>query len=206
MHFYREITLIDQAEISPYVIWSKLHAQLHLALVEQKDANGNVNIGMSFPQYVCQPKQDGEKAKASLGKKLRLFAPTEADLQRLDLDKWLERLHDYVHITAIRPVPKQIQGYALYKRKNVKSNPEKLARAEAKKNRHSYDSALAHYQKFVQHSHLPYIQTISHSTKDAQTGHKHGFKLFIEKLPGQASDSQVFNTYGLGSESTVPEF
>ena len=41
MKFYQEITLIDQAEISPYFIWTKLYTQLHIALAELKDANNN---------------------------------------------------------------------------------------------------------------------------------------------------------------------
>ena len=50
MKFYQEITLIDQAEISPYFIWSKLYAQLHIALAEQKNIEDKVSIGVSFPQ------------------------------------------------------------------------------------------------------------------------------------------------------------
>ncbi|HNN29956.1 MAG TPA: type I-F CRISPR-associated endoribonuclease Cas6/Csy4, partial [Agitococcus sp.] len=37
MKYYQELTLIAQAEVSLYVIWSKLYTQLHLAFVEQKD-------------------------------------------------------------------------------------------------------------------------------------------------------------------------
>ena len=37
MDYYQEITLIDQAEISPYFLWSKIYMQLHFALVEMKD-------------------------------------------------------------------------------------------------------------------------------------------------------------------------
>jgi len=58
MDYYQEITLIDQAEISPYVIWSKLYQQLHIALAEIKDGNNKVNIGVSFPQYIYEEKTD----------------------------------------------------------------------------------------------------------------------------------------------------
>lgn len=206
MQFYQEITLIDQAEISPYFIWSKLYTQLHLALVEIKDEKNQVNIGLSFPQYIFEEKTNQEKARVSLGKKLRLFAETESDLKKLNLDKWLGRISDYVHMTAIRNVPKDVKGYAIYKRKSVKSNAEKLARHEEKKGRHSYESALAHYQKFVQHTALPYVQIFSHSTQEPSSGNKHHFKLFIEKQHIDQPRNQMFSTYGLSSTSTVPEF
>jgi CRISPR-associated endonuclease Csy4 len=52
MDYYQEITLIDQAEISPYFLWSKIYMQLHFALVEMKDQYNQVPIGISFPDYV----------------------------------------------------------------------------------------------------------------------------------------------------------
>ena len=91
MKFYQEITLIDQAEISPYFIWSKLYAQLHIALAEQKNIEDKVSIGVTFPQYIYEEKGDDEKSKVNLGKKLRLFSESESDLKKLDLRKWLER-------------------------------------------------------------------------------------------------------------------
>lgn len=51
MHHYIELTLIKDSEISPYFIWSKLYTQLHLAFVEQKDANEQIPYGVSFPEY-----------------------------------------------------------------------------------------------------------------------------------------------------------
>ena len=51
-------------------------------------------------------------------------AISEIDLQKLDIRKWLDRLLDYTHITSVRPVPeKRITGYAIYRRKQVKTNP-----------------------------------------------------------------------------------
>lgn len=65
MKFYQEITLIDQAEISPYFIWSKLYTQLHIALAKSKDTNDKVNIGVSFPQYIFEEKIEGKKPKST---------------------------------------------------------------------------------------------------------------------------------------------
>ena len=199
MKYYQEITLIDQAEISSYFIWSKLYTQLHIALAEIKDTNDKVNIGVSFPQYIFEEKIEGKKAKVNMGKKLRLFAQNEADLKKLDLKKWLDRLTDYVHITSIREVPENVKGYAIYKRKQVKTNATRLARHRVKRGDIGFDEALARYSNVVTTTELPFIQMKS-LTSDQM------FKLFIEKRSIEQSKSQVFSTYGLSSESSVPEF
>ena len=199
MEFYQEITLIDQAEISPYFIWSKFYTQLHLALVEIKDQNNQVNVGISFPQYIFEKEQD-KKPRVNLGTKLRLFAQTEADLQKLDLRKWLDRLTDYVHVSSIREVPvNKITGYVTFSRKQVKTNAERLARYRVKRGDIDFDEALKRYQNVITSTDLPYVQMKS-LTSDKS------FKLFIEKRDVEKSASQVFSSYGLSSESCVPEF
>ncbi|QOW53199.1 MULTISPECIES: type I-F CRISPR-associated endoribonuclease Cas6/Csy4 [Acinetobacter] len=204
MNFYQEITLIDQAEISPYFIWSKLYTQLHIALVELKDDSDKVNIGVSFPQYIFEEKTEDRKAKINLGRKLRLFAESEADLKSLDIRKWCERLEDYVHLTSIREVPSEIKGYAIYKRKQVKTNAQRLARHRVKRGDIGFDEALARYSNVVTTTNLPYIEMKSLSTSDQQSEKR--FKLFIEKQSAEQSETQVFSTYGLSLVSSVPEF
>ncbi|WP_168417153.1 type I-F CRISPR-associated endoribonuclease Cas6/Csy4 [Acinetobacter indicus] len=204
MKFYQEITLIDQAEISPYFIWSKLYTQLHIALAEIKDDSDKVGIGASFSQYIFEEKVENQKARINLGNKLRLFAESEADLKKLDIRKWLERLEDYVHITSIREVPSDIKDYAIYKRKQVKTNAQRLARHRIKRGDIGFEEALARYSNVVTTTDLPYIEMQSLSSSDEQS--KKRFKLFIEKLPAEKSENQVFSTYGLSSESAVPEF
>ena len=49
MNFYQEITLIPDAEISPYFLWSKVYTQLHIALAHVKNQHGVDGIGISFP-------------------------------------------------------------------------------------------------------------------------------------------------------------
>ncbi|RTE45000.1 type I-F CRISPR-associated endoribonuclease Cas6/Csy4 [Acinetobacter junii] len=204
MKFYQEITLIDQAEISPYFIWSKLYTQLHIALAEIKDDSDKVGIGASFPQYIFEEKVENQKARINLGNKLRLFAESEADLKKLDIRKWLERLEDYVHITSIREVPSDIKGYAIYKRKQVKTNAQRLARHRIKRGDIGFDEALARYSNVVTTTNMPYIEMKSLSTSDQQSEKR--FKLFIEKQSAEKSETQVFSTYGLSSVSSVPEF
>lgn len=196
MNHYIEVTLVDTDEFSPYALWSVLYAQLHLALVEIKDQNNQVNVGISFPQY----RFNQDKGIGFLGTKLRLFAQTEADLQKLDLRKWLDRLTDYVHVSSIREVPvNKITGYVTFSRKQVKTNAERLARHRVKRGDIDFDEAFKRYQNVITSTDLPYVQMKS-LTSDKS------FKLFIEKRDVEKSASQVFSSYGLSSESCVPEF
>lgn len=200
MNYYIEVTLMENEKFSPYELWSQLYPQLHFALVEVKNSDNKVNIGFSFPQY----RFNQDKGVGFLGTKLRLFAESEADLKKLDLRKWIERLEDYVHITSIREVPSDIKGYAIYKRKQVKTNARRLARHRVKRGDIGFDEALARYSHVVTTTNLPYIEMKSLSTSDQQ-GEKR-FKLFIEKQSAKKSETQVFSTYGLSSVSPVPEF
>lgn len=47
MKYYQEITLIADEEITPYFLWGRVYAQIHIALVDNK----NPQIGVGFPQY-----------------------------------------------------------------------------------------------------------------------------------------------------------
>ncbi|AXY60503.1 type I-F CRISPR-associated endoribonuclease Cas6/Csy4 [Acinetobacter sp. WCHAc010052] len=196
MKYYIEVTLMKNDDFSPYELWSRIYTQLHISFAEIKDADNKVNIGLSFPQY----RFNAEKSVGFLGEKIRLFAETQADLEKLNISKWLERLTDYLHITSIREVPEaKISGYATYSRKQVKTNAERLARHRVKRGDIGFDEALARYSNVVTTTDLPYIQMKS-LTSDKS------FKLFIEKKSATKSETQVFSTYGLSSVSTVPEF
>lgn len=203
MKCYQEITLIDQAEISPYFLWSKIYTQLHIAFAEQTDEQQKIRFGVSFPQYVYE-KIEGKKSRIGIGKKIRIFAQSEAALETLNIRKWLDRFPDYVHITGVRLVPEKVMGYAVYKRKQVKTNAERLARHRVKRGDIGFDEALSRYRQVVSTTDLPYVQMLSLSTADEQD--KKRFKLFIEKQMTEKSETQVFSTYGLSSMSTVPEF
>ena len=200
MNYYIEVTLMENDQFSPYELWSQLYPQLHLALVEAKNADNKVSIGFSFPQYRFHQ----DKGVGFIGTKLRLFAESEADLKKLDIRRWLERLEDYVHVTSIREVPNDIKNYAIYKRKQVKTNAQRLARHRVKRGDIGFDEALARYSNVVTTTNMPYIEMKSLSTSDQQSEKR--FKLFIEKQSAEKSETQVFSTYGLSSVSSVPEF
>lgn len=203
MNFYQEITIIPQAEITPYFIWSKFYKQLHLAFVEQKDDRNKVCFGVSFPEYHL----DDEKQFGILGTKLRIFSDSESDLQALNLSNWLNRFLDYVHISSIREVPKSIKSYATYSRKQLKGEKRLEERFNQKVEYYSklhnvsLEEAQKRYEKrSPEPISLPFIQLESLTTKQS-------FKLFIERrLFDEPTAKNVFSTYGLSTESTVPEF
>ena len=215
MKHYIEITLIDNTDINLFSLWSKVFQQIHLGLVEIQDDQGQVLIGLSFPEYVI-----GDKYSL-LGSKLRLFANDEGMLNQFDAVKWLARLSDYVHCTSIRPVPEKIVGYAIYQREQPKTNPERLARRYAKRHGVDFDTALnglvdlkstekplnADFKIQFRYCEMtkkniasPFIRLKSMSSEQT-------FCLWIKKIPADTKTSATyFSSYGLSAVSSVPEF
>lgn len=196
MKYYLEINLLKQAEISMYFIWSKVFTQLHLAFVECKDQDDKIPIGISFPDYMF----DSEKEFGMLGSKIRLFADDKMALIKLDLSKWLNRLQDYLQLSDIQEVPQNmVKEYAVFSRKQIKSNPERLARRRAKKDLSiSFEEALKRYQK-SDSTNLPYIQVNSLSSSNS-------FRLFVERKISETENQGYFSCYGLSNNATVPIF
>lgn len=211
MRFYCEITPLPNPEINIHFLWSKLFGQLHLGLVEMKDDQGRVPIGISFPDYV---------AGSVLGGRCRLFAHDEATLIRFNTQKWLEHLKDYVHCTTIRPVPEKVKGYATYQRFNPKTNQARLARRYAMRHDMDFETAFnstvqlsadkappdATYKMAFRYCDLsrkavpmPFIRLDSLSNR-------HTFCLWIQKTDVSAPSGKYFSCYGLSANSTVPEF
>jgi CRISPR-associated endonuclease Csy4 len=194
MRFYIEITLLPNPEVNLNFLWSKVFQQIHLGLVEMQDGNGQVPIGISFPDYVL-----GEKY-GMLGAKLRLLAQDEITLARFDAAKWLARLSDYVHCTSIRPVPEKLKGYAIYQREQPKTNKERLARRYAGRHNVSYEQAMLRYNEMVHKSvATPFIRLKSLSSEQT-------FCLWIKKTLISESSKGAYSSYGLSAQTTVPEF
>jgi CRISPR-associated endonuclease Csy4 len=215
MKFYHEITVIPNHEIGEHFIWSKLFTQIHLALVSIQDEQKKSPIGISFPEYFM-----GEKFGV-IGSKLRLFAQSELELQKLDIQKWLSRLTDYIHISGLREVPQKISGYAIYNRhqpkvnkerlmrrhqkregewksiiNNPQSQPEKLAAAQEKLSKRQQRINNYDKEKLVKE---PFIKLKSLSSDN-------DFCLWIKKTATNEPNYQKFSTYGLSGISTLPEF
>lgn len=193
MQYYQQITLLPTAEASIYFLWEKVYPQIHLALVDIQNESGHVPVGVAFPGYTKNP--------WAIGNQLRLFAPDEETLRKLDASHWLQRLKDYVHITGIRPVLRA-QAYAIYQRRQPKSSMERLARRKARRHNLSFEQAVASLSDFREERQIriPYIQLKSQSSQ-------HRFRLFITQKEVNKPHRGFFNTYGLSLEgATVPIF
>ncbi len=214
MKYYQDITLLPGVEVSLGFIWEKVYQQIHLMLVEHKSDTNVSEVGLSFPAY-------GEKA-FPLGYQLRLLAETEASLSHLGVEKWLQRLSDYVHVKSIKPVPADVTEYACFTRCNPKSQQRRLKQLDRRANylaqKHGIDEStmraelLASIEKSSGISRLPYINVQSLSTS-AEPHHRHKFMLFIQcdKSTSPVSDSKSFTCYGLsrrekGKQTFVPCF
>jgi len=200
MTHYRDIRLFDEMEISLGFLWSKLHTQIHLALVAIKDENERVDVGVSFPKYGGQA--------FPLGDTLRLFAPTRDRLEALKLERYLERLSDYIQLSPIKDVPVDVSEFAVFKRVRFKSDAQirRLAKRRSVREGILYETALKEYmetarkyEKLKCDNRLPYINVQSLSN-----GHR--LKLFIEKVPLKESTNGDFSTYGLSDQASVPIF
>lgn len=189
--YYQELTILPDPDISPYFIWQKLYTQLHIALADIKNKHGIDSIGVSFPEY----HYDDEKEKSSkLGHKLRVFAPRQADLETLDLNNWLSRLTDYVHIKSISEVGGKANGYVVVKRYRFKPI-EVQAQTLAEKLGVSYEDAMVTVKKRKPEMKVPFINMKSETTE----------VLYRLSILQKVVDSPVegsFNTYGLNTMTT----
>lgn len=215
MRYYQDTTLIPDADINLGYIWQKVFQQIHIALVEsgydytRKENNGTEttlrgsNIAVSFPCYGNNP--------YPLGNKLRLFAQEQAFLEKLDIEKWLSRLLDYVQIDSIKAVPGSV-SYAGFRQKRFKGE-KRLEQSLHKKAKHFSDKFGKDFNNILQElkkkhvfneEKLPYIQVESQSS--ASDARKQRFKLFIEKAELAGSQQGKFDCYGLSKTATVPWF
>lgn len=193
MKVYHELTLLPDEEVGHYFLWTKVYTQVHLALVESKLEESLTDIGLSFPQYHIDK---------GLGRKLRVFAPSEQRLNELNLASKLSRLLDYVHITSAREVPGQVESYQKVSRWREKTGIERKARRTALKKGISYESALAQWLErgftdFIPES--PYLQLQSLSRGQQ-------FRINIKVEDAEDLGDGRFNSYGLSRGGCVPKF
>ena len=193
MKHYLDITLLPDPETPLYFLWEKVYQQLHLALVEIKDPDNTVKIGVAFPHY--------DDKQHQLGCKLRLLAPNQQLLEQLNITQWLSRLSDYVHISSIKAVPENIQTHVVFKRIQLKTNTARLAKRKAKREDINLQQALIYLQGHHEKtSRLPYIYVNSQRTKQR-------YRLLIARIePSPTQITDGFSCYGLSSTSPVPVF
>ncbi|MGR5205461.1 type I-F CRISPR-associated endoribonuclease Cas6/Csy4 [Vibrio sp. PNB23_22_7] len=210
MNVYQEITLLPDADISLGFLWQKVFQQVHIALVENKEATNHSDFAVGFPDY--------RKTNFPLGSKLRLFASENDALEQLNIQQWLVRLEDYVHIKGIKAVPDVVE-YVSYLRKQVKS-PERIKRDMqkkalrwAEKSGRSVEDCLVELEKNkpTAHCDLPFIYLHSQQTKQRSPDKSSKFPLFIERHVLVQAQVGRFDCYGLSAKSdshlaTVPHF
>lgn len=197
MNYYQDITLLPDSEISLGFIWQKVFQQVHIAFVENKVAQNQSDIAVSFPQY--------RNVVFPLGDKLRLFANGESQLEQLNIAKWLSRFADYCHISSIKTVPEHTQ-FVLFSRKHCQTNPERLARRRAKRKGETFEQAMQHFAGFKDDSFtLPFIAMESLSSADT-SGSTNKFRLIVEQKILPEHQPGNFNCYGLSKGATVPWF
>ena len=198
MKYYQEVTLIE-GDKRLYEIWSDVFNQIHIALADIKNKHDTESIGISFSNYRYE--ENNGQTFATLGDKLRLFAPSQKDLETLNLDKWLTRLTDYVHIKGIKEVGNNATGYVSVHRYRFKPVDIQV-KSLANKMGVSSEEAIAIVAKRKPELKLPFIRMYSESNKTH----------YPLQILQQAIQEQVigkFNVYGMNGMSnavTVPQW
>lgn len=205
MNYYQELTILPDPDINMYFIWQKLYTQLHIALADLYNQHGIDTVGISFPNYKYEAKADKNgnvREFATLGNKLRIFAPTEDALTKLDIKTWLERLTDYVHIKSTQAVGDKPTGYVVVKRHRY-INKQKQAEDFAVFKDIGLDEALKHCQTYKRsNAHYPFINLNSQSNG-------HCYKLSICQTIVNKEHNGSFNLYGINNNTkntTVPHW
>lgn len=204
MKYYLDITLLPEVDITLGFIWQKVYQQVHIALVDNKVGENESVIAVGFPGY-------GKQA-FPLGNKLRLLANTEPQLTQLNIEKWLNRFEDYVHIKSIKPVPENV-AYAAFVRQQVKGEAriekDMLSKAArwSKKSGQSIDTCLVELEKSRPKAtnSLPFIWLESQETKKRGEESYSKFPLFIKKVDVAEQQTGVFNCYGLSANHNSEE-
>jgi CRISPR-associated endonuclease Csy4 len=185
---------------------------VHIALVDNKVGKNESAIAVAFPLY---GKQD-----FPLGNKLRLLAENESQLTQLNINKWLNRLEDFVHIKAIKPIPEDVTQVCFVRQhvkgqERIEKNMLSKAKHWSEKSGKSLAFCLSELEKskpkagFV----VPFIWLQSQETKQRNTGSNRKFPLFIKKVEVVEKQVGVFNCYGLsanhsseGKLVSIPQF
>ena len=204
MKVYQEITIIPDDDNAPYFLWSKLYNQLHIALADVANTHGIRTIGVAFPNY-RYVERDG-KTFATLGSRLRIFAPSRDELEKLNLAKWLDRLKDYVHIKAIADVGDKATGYVVVERQQ-RPHLEKQAKRFAEFKNLTLDQALEHclaHKK--QPKAYPFIELFSQTNQVP-------YRLYIKQTVVDKTVDGEFTVYGMHNQggamtdkATVPHW
>lgn len=187
MNEYIDIRLLPDPEFPVPMLMGALYGKLHRALFDLKSGR----IGVSFPEHTRRPR--------ALGDVLRLHGSAEA-LDELMDQGWLKGMRDHVDVAARAPTPSEVQ-YRVVRRRQFKTNAERLRRRRARRHNETLEQAREKIPDSVEKKvGLPFAMLRSQSTGET-------FPLFIEHGELQSSPCDgTFNQYGLSGKATVPWF
>ncbi|WP_404299094.1 type I-F CRISPR-associated endoribonuclease Cas6/Csy4 [Halomonas sp.] len=177
------------AEMAPGIVFSELVSKLHRALVELEESS----VGLSFPDYSVAP--------VGLGYEMRLHGP-EARLSALMAHPWQRGVRDYLVVSDVLPVPEDVAGHRIVKRRQFKVNLDRDRRRWCRRHGKTWEEAREALPDSVADvPNLPFVRLQS------CTNGRH-FVLNIETLPLSSAATTVggFNRYGLSAGASVPWF
>jgi len=189
MRSYRDLTLIRSTDISQFDLWAELFKRVHRVLVDERESGAD-RVALSFPDY------DSEKKR--LGFKLRLFSDDSGVLEALS--DTFESLDDYVHVTRVKEVPKNVAKYISFQRVQPKTSSEAIARRTSARSGRDYEEVLAEVNlRKIKKEGYPFVKM-----KSVSSGRF--FKLHIKADIFDSPKAGKANTYGLSLERRLPHF
>lgn len=196
MKYYQEVEIVPQTEINAYHILTHVVSGIHDRIV----VNDTGDIGISFPDY----QYNESNSRGSLGRKLRIFAPTEQKLINLKLLDELSKISDYINISDIDEVGDKATGYEVYTRVHTKNLEKEALRLQKHLNAKrgateqlTYDEVLINCVKWRKGTlnHL-FIYLKSNSNE-------HGYQAHIKRdVLSEPTKNFHFNTFGFSNTDT----
>lgn len=183
MNYYIDIQIQPDAEMRENELLNKVYAKLHKALFDLQSAD----IGVSFPDY-----------KILLGRTLRIHA-TENRLSELQALNWLGGLSGYCKVSAIKPIPENVQ-YRTVSRVQSTMSEAKLQRLIKRKT--IAESDIKHYKAKMFQKGLDNAFVELQSTSNKQ---QYRFYFTFGELCDIATEGE-FNQFGLSKTATIPWF
>lgn len=196
MKKYIQITLIPEeaSGITAPILMSYVMERLHRIFVNIKDRKDRIPVGISFPEY--------DEHEPSLGKLLRLHGKEEY-LDAMSVNKGMEPLKDYLHISSQRPVPERLlKGYVAYRRIRHDHSREKLIRRQMRRHGISHEQAKKAYENYDRDPfpEYPFVLMPSKSTGSQK------YPLYLQQIFLNEPGENYFNTFGINPSAGVEYF
>ncbi|TBR37538.1 type I-F CRISPR-associated endoribonuclease Cas6/Csy4 [Marinomonas agarivorans] len=183
MNYYIDIEIQPDNEMRENVLLNKVYTKFHKALCELKATD----IGVSFPKH-----------KILLGRVLRIHSSSNS-LEKLQAKNWLGGLAGYCKVSAIKPVPEQIQ-HRIVSRKQTTMSQSKLNRLIKRQTIPEENVKIYKANMFAKGLDNAYLELTS-----ASNGHTYRrYIQFSEMLPKAVEGT--FDAFGLSRKASIPWF